>query len=786
VSLFMVFAILAMCVVVLVGFVFGAMWLFAFGGSALSHTLYWLVGIGDRVSRRYMVFDRWLRRISQGRRLEWPRWSFYLATPPVLASSLLASWALCWVYILPGDQPDIRCVLAWEPLQIGNITDAKGEVYFKMYSEARQMVRFEDIPETVRQVFTAAEDADFWVHDGWSKKRTGVAVLKAVFSKFLGFRSQGGSTITQQVDRRIDPVTLDLFQRERGEDLISDTLPVRVLATLKGRLFANRTARKWIEIKRAHHLEADLSEYFHSRRKAKEAILAVYLNAAYFGHGVYGVDYAAQFYFGKKLAELTVPEAAYLASLLPAPNVYAKLDGDLSASKTRRDQVLRRMADGGTALNEPLKLNVHLASTKTLAPAAVNIALFRELPAVGQSRSKLLSGSIQVQTTLRMDVQRIVNEAVRHGLYGTGKSGSGWTGRYPGVRVPQAAVVVLGTDGRILAMYGGEVRDPRYRYNAHMQLNRALSLEQPGSTFKIVDNMAAVMAGFTPDTPVSAAPVSVRMGNGTYKIISNYEEGRGGVQPLRECSAQSINTAYVRLMRDMVGRTRQSVEEGATATSRYGQRVDPGVASAIAWAHEMGITTELKPYLSTVLGGSDVTVLEMATVINSACTGSRTKPFLVSRITDNAGTVLYRNEGTVTPLSVPFERLTLLQELLYGNVRLPRGTAHSLDTAEFGIEVLGKTGTSNDWRDAWFCGCTHHGISIAVHVGYDDNTPMPGQDLPIWRRASGGWVALPIFREIIERCYGPGRPLGTAPKVPDVVKDGVNGYLAKAYRTPSK
>jgi len=722
-----------------------------------------------------------------------------MAAAGLVAVTTVAGYGLWYIYLSGGDEPDPGVVLRYEPPAIGHITDARGEVYFRMATEYRVPVAFDAIPEHVRNAFIAAEDKDYWTHSGWNWGRTAVATWKAFTTRMFGYRPQGASAIPQQVARKLYPALVDMVHRERGDEPLVQALPVRVLALAKGQVFANRTARKWREIRYAVRMQDGLERHFHTAghphpyRAAKEAILGAYLNMAYFGHGVYGVQYAAQFYFGKELRDLTVEEAAFLASLLPAPNRYAALDGNPDAMRARRDEVLRRMGDNGFLAPDahrasgPVRLNVRPAAVKTAAPAAVNYALLRDLPSAGQTQGDLLKGRIQVRTTLRMDVQRIVNRAAHHGLYGNGTKGSGWAGRYPGTPIPQIAVVVLGPSGEMLAVHGGEVRDTAYRFNAHMQLNRALALQQPGSTIKIVDNLAAVMAGFTPDTWISDAPISVCMRRGNdgrcidTKQVANYENEHHGSLPLREWSARSVNTPYMRLMKDMVGAVPEAQAEGALLREKLGRPVDPGAAWMLKWARETGITTPLQPYISTVLGASDVTVLEMANVIRAVDTGTRTAPYLVDRVTADDGLVLYEHAPSLVPLPVPPEKLAQAQALLYGNVRLPEGTGHSLDTAEFGIEVAGKTGTSNDWRDAWYVGYTHGGIYVAVHVGYDDNRPMPGEGLPIWRRASGGWVALPVFREILEQCYGPGKPLGIPPEMPEAVKADVNAYLAKTY-----
>jgi membrane peptidoglycan carboxypeptidase len=191
-----------------------------------------------------------------------------------------------------------------------------------------------------------------------------------------------------------------------------------------------------------------------------------------------------------------------------------------------------------------------------------------------------------------------------------------------------------------------------------------------------------------------------------------------------------------------------------------------------------------------VIGSNGVSVADMAEVIRTACTGTRTQPYIVSHISDRGGKEVHTGTGHVRPFPVPPEKLELVQSLLRGNIRLPRGTGRSLvDTAKFPIQIMGKTGTSNDHRDAWFCGCTYgsQGRSIAVWVGYDDfGKSLPNEGLPLFKKATGGAVAGPIAKAFFAQVYGEGKPLGKPPSMPDSIEEAIDTYRARAYPTNEK
>ena len=195
-----------------------------------------------------------------------------------------------------------------------------------------------------------------------------------------------------------------------------------------------------------------------------------------------------------------------------------------------------------------------------------------------------------------------------------------------------------------------------------------------------------------------------------------------------------------------------------------------GLDQVIRTARELGIRSPLQPYISTSLGASEVRLLELANAYRAMASGVMAEPHVVARVTDASGEVLYRPArpaGEIGPAG-----LRQIQEGLRGVVRIPGGTANALNRRDFPVPVMGKTGTTNDFRDALFVGSTYgpQGITVAVRIGFDDNRSLGS-------RETGGRTALPIFREIMLRVYG-GQLAGPVPTFPPEIERGIDRYLA--------
>jgi penicillin-binding protein 1A len=347
-----------------------------------------------------------------------------------------------------------------------------------------------------------------------------------------------------------------------------------------------------------------------------------------------------------------------------------------------------------------------------------------------------------VRSTIDARVQTIVNDALEHGL-------AQYEKRHPKSKgAIQGSVVVLGNaDAAILAEAGGRkiFRDRDTRYSDYNRVTG--SLRQPGSAMKPLVYLAAFESGLDLDTTVPDEPIEVPLGGGGgTRQIANYDNQFKGPIPVRQALAESRNAVAVWITREI------------------------GVDTVIRTAHEMGIRSPLQPYLSTALGASEVRLLELADAYRAIASGVLAEPYVIDRVTGAAGEGLYEAPRKVR--EVRTAALRAIQEGLRGVVRLPDGTAHSLDGGGFPVPVMGKTGTTSDFRDALFVGSTYglQGITVAVRIGFDDNRPLGNSE-------TGGRTALPIFREIMLRVYQD-QLVGRAPGFPREIEEGIDEYLA--------
>jgi penicillin-binding protein 1A len=382
---------------------------------------------------------------------------------------------------------------------------------------------------------------------------------------------------------------------------------------------------------------------------------------------------------------------------------------------------------------------------KTHAPAAIE-HVFDELKRYGGERfgaEDLVQGRISVRSTVDERVQTIVNEALETGL-------ARYERRHPeATGLIQGSVVVLrNADGAILAEAGGR-QVYQDRYTRYSDYNRVTgSRRQPGSAFKPLLYLAAFRQGLDLDTTVPDEPIGVPLGaNGDVKFIANYDHRFKGPIPIRQALAESRNAVAVWLAGEI------------------------GVNKVIRTARELGIRTPLQPYVSTVLGASEVVLLELATAYRAIASGVLAEPHVIERVHDASGGVLYEAPRRVR--EIESADLHLMQEGLRGVIRLPSGTAHALDGRDFPIPVMGKTGTTSDFRNALFVGSTYGGtgITVAVRIGFDDNRVLGDQE-------TGGRAALPIFREIMLRIYRD-ELVGPVPEFPPAIEGSIEAYLAR-------
>lgn len=738
-----------------------------------------------RTGREGAVRDlaRWIRRVGApaarllrrvcvalaGRlRATWSHRAVRISCPIVAALILLPPAALVHhVYFDRSNLPDVAPFVLFQPPTTGEILDARGEVVTQLARQYRRVVTYDETPLVVRQAILAAEDKNFFSHSGVDyralprviQKTAALSLSEWKNGSGLGLRlCQGGSTITQQLVRVYFLGYLTARPNDDPVFVQGLTVP-RVISAVLGAPATNKLLRKLEEVRLALWLEEAMRERYGTREQAKREIFARYASFIYMGSGRYGFSAASEHYFDKPLAGYTIEDAghaALLAGIGKSPRDYAPVAGN-SRSLQRRNQILALMARNGYIAPElarqcqaqPIGV-VRRAATKIEAPAVIEHVL-DELSKHGGARfavEDLFQGKIQVSSTVDQRVQKVVNEALEHGL-------SLYEKRHPRARgLVQGSVVVLAnSDASILAEVGGR-QFYNLRSSRYSDYNRVTgSRRQPGSVMKPLVYLAAFRGGLTLDATVPDEPISVP-GSGVagVKWIANYDDTFKGLIPARQALAESRNAVAVWIAKAI------------------------GMQNVIRTCRDLGFRTTLHPYISTALGASEVSLLELASVYRAMASGVRADPHVIARVTDSAGALLYEAPGAGG--GIPLGDLALIQEGLRGVIRIPGGTAHALSGRQFPVPVMGKTGTTSDFRDALFVGSTYgpHGITVAVRIGFDDNRTLGNKE-------TGGRTALPIFREIMLRIYGDSL-VGTVPQFPRDIEDRIDAYIAIASVTP--
>jgi membrane peptidoglycan carboxypeptidase len=638
-----------------------------------------------------------------------------------------------------------------------------------MASESRQITRYEEIPPIVRGAILAAEDKNFFSHSGVDysglarvlcKVRLGnlVVRLAGIGSRDTASNSsifpQGGSTITQQLVRGYFLKTMTA--QENSDQLRHPQRLARVLSSVMGARTVNMLVRKLEEIRLALWVEEQMQQRFGSKRRAKEEILARYASLIYMGNGQYGFARGAEYYFGRPLGMLTADDAdkaALLAGTAKSARYYAPSARETKRVLQRRNQTLALMAANGfitpdqarRAKQRPIEVAAQHKDKRIEASAVVDTVL-DELTSrrAGLSVEDLRQGRIQVYSTVDGGVQQISDQALEHGLLLYEK-------RHPGARgLIQGSVVVLkNRDASILAETGGR-QFYQGRSSTFVDFNRATkSLRQPGSAMKPIVYLAAFREGtLNLDTMVPDEPISVANGHEQdVKWISNYDGQFKGLIPVRMALAESRNSVAIWIAEQI------------------------GVASVLKTARSLGIQTPLRPYATTALGASEVNLLELANAYRTLASGIVTRPYVIRKIVRDSREVIADSGHKSSPVHVESEALSLIQEGLRSVVRMTTGTAHSLDSRWFPIAVMGKTGTTNEFRDALFVGSTYgpEGITVAVRIGFDDNRSLGSGE-------TGGRVALPVFKEIMQRAYGE-KLVGPVPRFPAEMEQRIDEFL---------
>lgn len=672
------------------------------------------------------------------------------------------------VFVFAGDLPQISALDDYAPNTITRVHAADGSVVGEFATERRVVIGYDQISPRLRQAIVAAEDKEFDEHFGLSIPRIAIALMKDIAERR---KAAGASTLTQQLAKNLFLTPDKTWERKIKEALLA------------------------IQIE---------------KRYTKREILTLYANQIYFGHGAYGVEAASRLYFGKPASDLSIEEAALIAGIIQSPSRQSPYVNYDVALRRRNYALTRMAEDGyitpdelEAALASPITTAGLPEGPDSVAPYFVE-EVRKHLEARFGAK-QLYEHGLSVRTSLDVRLQEVANRAVDRGLRALDKrrgwrtparsvddsgktittwshprwkrglavddvvpavvvavtpseisvrlgertaaiarGGFAWTRRAratdlvkPGhivdVRVTAvdeatgamtlaldqeplvegALVAVQNRTGDVIAMVGG-YDFSRSKFNRATQAYRQL-----GSTFKPFLYTAAIDRGFTPASVLVDAPVSYAVGPGQPAYTpSNYDNRFYGPMTLRRALEQSRNVPAVRLMDAL------------------------GPKQVIAYARRFGLTGNLAPYLSLALGASEATLLETTSAFSVFPNqGVRMTPHLVQKVTDREGSVLEENRPEPSD-AVRADTAYVMTSLLQGVVE--RGTAARAASLEWPLG--GKTGTTNDFTDAWFVGFDPD-ITVGVWVGHDQKKPLGPSE-------SGGVAALPIWIEFMKAWIG--------------------------------
>jgi penicillin-binding protein 1A len=685
----------------------------------------------------------------------------------LFAVSIVLGLASGVFFAYAGDIPKIYALDDYAPSTITRVYGARGEIIGEFAIQRREVIAYEAISPQLKQAILAAEDATFEQHFGLSIPRIAISLAKDVFE---GRKAAGASTLTQQLARKLFLTDEKTWERKIKEAILA------------------------IQIE---------------KRYTKNEIFTLYCNQMYFGHGVYGVQAASRLYFGKAAKDLTLEEAALIAGILQG-NVRQSPYVNMEAALRRRNYALSRMADVGfisaaeadAARAKPIVLRGEPSTPASPAPYFLE-EVRKELEA-RYGAKQLYENGLSIQTALDLTLQEAANRALNEGLrridkrHGfrtprrnvvaeghavdtfkqtrwdrpmrdgdivsavvrtadvaaidaragalkvtIDKKGFGWTSKTgvqlvkPGdlIEVRLASVdatahtasgtleqpplvegAVLAIDnrtGQVKAMVGGYSFE-RSKFNRATQ-----ALRQVGSSFKPIVYTAAIDRGFTPASLILDAPVSFSAGaNQPLYSPQNYDHKFEGPVTLRHALEDSRNVPAVRVMDQL------------------------GARQVIAYARKMGLTSPLPPYLPVALGAAEATLTEMTSAFAVFPNqGVHMQTYSVLKVTDRSGNVLEENRPEPKD-AIRADTAYVLTNLLRGVVQ--RGTAAK--AASLNWPVGGKTGTTDDYTDAWFVGFDPD-ITIGVWVGMD-------QKKTIGRNMTGSEAALPIWMDVMKAWIG--------------------------------
>jgi penicillin-binding protein 1A len=673
-----------------------------------------------------------------------------------------------WKYIVSG-LPTLEQLENPRPELATKIYSSDGVVLDLLAYKNRMRISIDSVPPGLIQALLATEDKDFYSHWGVNLPR----FVRQMALNVLTFQQAGASTITQQLSR-------NLYKLQGKNESLFD-----------------KVTRKIREFITAVQIE---------RNFTKKEILELYLNVSYFGYNAYGIEAAAQTYFRKSASNLTMPEYTLLIGMLKGPSYYNPINHPERAFK-RREVVLESMLRDGLITNEmaqnvkadSLDFRVNEAELRTgIAPHFVEMLRQTLSKKAEKYGFDIYRDGLQVYTTLDSRMQRYANQTIEEHLNGYQKlfdSTWNWSNhtdilndniakaiqdnpsfkkahsetardsvrkalwsnsafidsvRRAAQTIETGFVVISPHTGEILAMVGGRnFRTFKYGLNHVTQIRR-----QPGSAFKPFVYTVAIDNGYPPCYEILNQPVTIPMPDGTRWAPENYERTIGGKYTLRDAIKFSVNLVTVRAVIE-IAPPKQVAE----------------------YAHRMGVESPIPPYESIALGTPVVSPMEITTAYGVfANEGVLISPYSIVRIEDSEGNVI----ETTTPVKkevLSRETAYIMTDMLKGVVN--GGTATRGVRTYFNGPCAGKTGTTNDYADAWFIGFTPQ-LVAGAWLGFDDmRVKFQSGD------GQGGRAAAPIFGRFMQKVYSDPSidlPLEFFEQPPGVITDTICAETKKKAR----
>jgi penicillin-binding protein 1A len=613
-----------------------------------------------------------------------------VAVVGLLAVSLFlgAGWAAWFSYELTAGLPDKKALRAiGDMAQATTILDATDKPAFTIFKEQRLEIPLQKMSPTLIKAVVSVEDQRFYEHSGVDAVRVAAAVVRN-FEE--GRRAEGGSTITQQLARQ-SFLTRDKTYRRKLKEVI-------------------------------------LAAYI-EKMYGKDEILELYLNKVYFGGGLYGVEAASRGYLGKSASDLTLADAALLAGLIQSPSSYAP-SVNMDRALARRKVVLQAMVSAGAidqaaaerAAQSPVRL-VNGLEIQESSGLYFKEQVRRELvDRFGWQR--VYQGGLRVYTTLDASLQQAAEALVEKGLADIE--------RRPGFKHPRrgnvpikegqlpaylqgALVAIDPATGYVRAMVGGRDFDES-RFNRAVQAKR-----QAGSAYKPFVYAAALEAGYSPASVITGLNDPIATPQGGW--IPEDEHSTADSMTLRTALRTSSNRAAVQLLNSV------------------------GIKNAVSYAERLNVGTP-PSVPSLALGAGDVTLMSLTAAYGAfADQGMVRKPVLIRRVQDSDGNILFQEQGS-SHRAVSEATAFLMSSMLADVVNA--GTAYRARQSGFVLPAAGKTGTTNDYVDAWFVGFTPH-LVTGVWIGFD-------QPATIISNGYAGELAVPIWANFMKTATKGAKP----------------------------